>query len=332
MTKEARLEPSEESTSSGLMPVASTSLESGTTRISRAPSPPTATSSADYNTRILWPVARYIEDKRGGEALEKLASHHGLQVEWLDGRTLWISIAAFEGFLREVRVLLGTEQEFMTACAYRMKEAYGPLRYILWAMSPAAVLEQGVRAFRLMSKIGDIETVSVGRTEYSMRMRSAIPISREACLARQAARRRASDDLRFFPQAQVHEEACLAFGDATCEYGYTWYANNRLFPILFGGIIGLAVGIGIAYLEHSVLIAVSCAIVGNAWSDTFWRLAARCARTKARAVASWKRSRSSLTKRARRAEKFWRSDSANAIGRPSSKRRTRRDSTGFRTS
>src|ERR1700748_3361020 len=94
MTKEARVEPPDDGTSSsGLMPVANGSKESGTTRISRAPTPPSATSSADYNTRILWPIARYLEDKRGSEALVKLAANHGLQAEWLDGRTLWISIA-----------------------------------------------------------------------------------------------------------------------------------------------------------------------------------------------------------------------------------------------
>ncbi len=264
MTKEARLEPAEEGTSSGLMVVASEpTKESGTTRISRAPSPPTATSSDAYNTRILWPIARYIEDKRDSETLQHLAAQHGLEVQWLDGRTPWISIAAFEGFLRDVRELLGTEQEFITASAYRIKEAYGPLRYILWAMSPTAVLDQASRQFGLMSKIGELETVpgSAERTGVRMRLRSDTPISRENCLARQA-QGAALPAIWGLPQAHVHEEACIAFGDPTCEYGYTWYANNRFIPIVFGGIVGLTIGIGLAYLEHSVLIAASCAIVG----------------------------------------------------------------------
>lgn len=263
MTKEARLEPSEEeSSSSGLLPVADgPPKESGTTRISRAPSPPAAAPSADYNLRILWPLARYLEEKHGIDALTRIATKRKIDLALLDGRTHWISIESFEGFLKDVRVLVGSEEKFLLACVHRIQEAYGPLRYILWAMSPAAVFEQGIKTFRLMSRVGDPEKVSVGRTHFKMRMRSARPISREACLARQA-QSAALPTIWGLPQAHVHEEGCIGLGAATCEIEYSWYANNRLVPILTGGVIGLGFGALTFLVEHSPLVVILSGFIG----------------------------------------------------------------------
>jgi signal transduction histidine kinase len=262
MTKEARLEPSEEeASSSGLVPVSDGSpKDSGTTRISRAPTPAPA-QSADYNLRILWPLARYVEEKHGIDELTRIAASSHIDINLLDGRTHWISTESFEGFLKDVHTLVGSEEKFLAACVYRIKEAYGPLRYILWAMSPAAVFEQGIKTFRLMSRVGDPEKISVGRTHFKMRMRSNRPISREACLARQA-QSAALPTIWGLPQAHVHEEGCIGLGDSSCEIEYSWYANNRLLPVLIGGLIGSAFGAVLFLVERSPLIVVLSGIIG----------------------------------------------------------------------
>ncbi|MEO8874528.1 MAG: HAMP domain-containing sensor histidine kinase, partial [Polyangiaceae bacterium] len=234
---------------------------SGTTRISSTPREPDVAEGADYNLRILWPLARYVEDKHSPAVLAKIALAHKIDVTTLDGRTQWASTAAFEGFLHDVRELVGSEREFLEAAAYRIQEAYGPVRFLLWAMSPSAVYEQAVKGYRLMSNVGNLKMVSVSRTSFHLRVTWDHPISRENCLVRQA-QSAALPALWGLPPAHVHEDACLAFGDPTCEIHYTWYANNRFFPILLGGLVGLVVGVGIALVEHSMFVAVSSAVIG----------------------------------------------------------------------
>src|ERR1700690_323763 len=95
--------------------------------------------SADYNLRILWTLARYVEDTFGKAALEDGALAGGLSSSHFDGKNFWTSAASFEAVLAAARARMKDDEEFKRACVYRIKEAYGPLRYILWATSVPAV-------------------------------------------------------------------------------------------------------------------------------------------------------------------------------------------------
>ena len=66
--------------------------------------PPAA--SADYSLRILWSLARWVEDKKGTEALEKVAEAAGVRARDFDGSTVWVSHEQFETILTEARALV----------------------------------------------------------------------------------------------------------------------------------------------------------------------------------------------------------------------------------
>lgn len=229
---------------------------SGTTRISQRP--PASASAADYNLRILWPLARYLEDVHGLDTLERVARKNGLTVGWLDGRTHWASTAAFEGFIADVQALAGSDADFKRACVHRIEEAYGAMRYLLWAVSPAAVYEQTIKTYRIMANIGDLEAVSLGRTTFHMRVKWHEPVSRGTCLVRQA-QCAELPTLWGLPAAHVHEDACLAWGDPTCELHFSWFDQSRRLPIFGGGVLGIAVGYAIAHFSHSPAFALAFA-------------------------------------------------------------------------
>jgi len=258
MTK-TLLESSEPSSSPSL--AVEEEKSSGTTRISGTPREQPTPESADYNLRILWPLARYIEDKNGPAVLAELAVANGLEVEWLDGRTHWTSTANFEGFLGSARRHLGSEEKFKEACVHRIQEAYGAMRFLLWAMSPSAVYDQAVKTIHMLSAVEELEAVSIGRTDFHLRVKTPKGMARETCLIRQA-QCAALPTMWGLPAAHVHEEACLAFGDPTCELKLSWYANNRRLPIFVGGLIGLLVGYGFSRVAHSLLLVITCGIIG----------------------------------------------------------------------
>ena len=219
-----------------------------TTRVSHRP--PTAPAAADYNLRILWPLARYLQDVHGEETLERIAKKHGLEVEWLDGRTHWVTTAAFEGFVGDVHEICGSDEAFKRACVHRIDEAYGAMRYLLWAMSPSAVYEQTIKTYRIMSNIGDLEAVSLDRTHFHMRVKWHEPITRANCLVRQAQCAQLPT-LWGLPAAHVHEDACLAWGDPTCELHFSWFDHSRRLPIFGGALAGMLFGFAVAHLTHS---------------------------------------------------------------------------------
>lgn len=195
--------------------------------------------SADYNLRVLWPLARWFEDRHGADALSNLAQAVDLQPQDFDGSNRWVSADTFERTLRAARDQMSSDDEFKRACAYRIREAYGPLRYVLWATSPATVLEQAIRNLRLVTTIGEAELVRIGRTAVEVRFRGSF--GRLTCLVRQG-QSEALPTLWGLPPAHVHERSCLGRGDDCCEWRVDWYEHRRWMPSVVGalafGIIG----------------------------------------------------------------------------------------------
>lgn len=271
MAENARIETSSEPEQRVQTETSIRTPPSGTTRISHRPA--VAAAAADYNLRILWPLARYLQDVHGEETLERIAKARGLEVEWLDGRTHWVSTAAFEGFIGDVHQIAGSDAAFKRACVHRIDEAYGPMRYLLWAMSPSAVYEQTIKTYRIMSNVGDLEAVSLGRTHFHMRVKWPEPTSRGTCLVRQAQCAQLPT-LWGLPAAHVHEDACLAWGDPSCELHFTWFDQSRRVPIVISGVAGMLLGYAISHFAHSPVFALVFAF-GLAGSLIAHRLEAR---------------------------------------------------------
>jgi signal transduction histidine kinase len=199
--------------------------------------------AADYNLRILWPLARWLERNAGADALARVTDGTGVTPEQLDGTSRWISADAFETILARARALMPDDDTFMRACAHRIKEAYGAIRYVLWAATPEAVYGQSVKTYHLVSTVGKPTSVERGRTHFHMRIEpEGRSISRLACLARQA-QCAALPTLWGLPAAHVKEDACIGLGDATCELHFRWYVGRRWAPILLAAIAFVLLGL-----------------------------------------------------------------------------------------
>src|SRR5262245_51979789 len=84
-----------------------------------------ATSNADYSLRIVWSLARWIEDVKGRDALEAVAAKAGVLATDFDGSTRWVSHAQLETLLAAARELAGDDATFKNALAHRFSESYG---------------------------------------------------------------------------------------------------------------------------------------------------------------------------------------------------------------
>ncbi|MDP8999766.1 MAG: HAMP domain-containing histidine kinase, partial [Myxococcota bacterium] len=224
-------------------------------------------SSADYNLRILWPLARWVEDKLGGPTLAKIVEGTGVSPAQFDAKSDWVSAETFEAILARARALMPDDETFMRASTYRIKEAYGPIRYVLWATSPGAVCAQMVKTYQLVSTVGKLNMVSHDASHFHVRVEpNGRAISRLTCLVRQA-NCRVLPTMWGMPMAQVKESGCIGLGDATCELHLRWYAARSFLPILLGtaifGILGLVLRrFGIASVPTPLFLATLGASLG----------------------------------------------------------------------
>lgn len=198
---------------------------------------------ADYSLRILWSLARWIEDVKGPEALAKVAREAGVAPKDFDGTTRWVSHQQLETILTHARELAGSEETLREAFAYRFKESYGAFRYMVWAVSQQRMAETAAKMGKVFTRVGSFEVLSSSRNSFSFRYRSTKEESRLLCLSRQVAWSMGST-IYGNPPAQLREGACIARGDEYCEYDLKWLDHWRLFPVVAG--IGLGGGAAVA--------------------------------------------------------------------------------------
>ena len=150
------------------------------------PVPILSSQENDLSVKILVPAIAYVRDKYGQEELMRLAGLMGVDIETLKDRNQWISIEQINTFLESVRALVGSDDEFRTANTYRLKESYGPLRFLLCTMSPRLVYELAQKHFPAISRITTSEVVTLSWTHIVYRYWSTKKEGRLMCLSRQA--------------------------------------------------------------------------------------------------------------------------------------------------
>jgi len=91
--------------------------------------------AADYSLRILWSLARWIEDKKGAAELARIAAAADVRPEDFDGSTRWVSHEQLEKILALSRELAGSDDALVAAFEHRFKESFGPFRYMIWGVS-----------------------------------------------------------------------------------------------------------------------------------------------------------------------------------------------------
>ena len=198
--------------------------------------------SADYSLRILWSLARWVEDTKGPEELARVAAAASVRPQDFDGSTRWVSHAQFETILEGVRDLAPDDEAFRQICAYRFAESYGAARYMIWALSPQQLYEAAIRVCKQVTRAGEFKTVRSGRSEFVVRYTSTKAESRLMCVSRQVGWVN-GPTMWGLPPAELVETACIAHGDPHCEYALRWFDRWRILPI----VLGLAFG-GVAAL------------------------------------------------------------------------------------
>ncbi|MBI2388092.1 MAG: hypothetical protein HYV09_00625 [Deltaproteobacteria bacterium] len=199
-------------------------------------SPIPASPDAQYNTRILRPLVAWVSAEHGSAKVSELVPAASIDPASLD-RDRWISQEQFERFLEGVRALVPDDEAFKQACVFRIAEAYGPMRYLLWASSPASVYAQAEKTYSLVSTIGAARIVSSSRTALHVQFASDKAISRLNCLVRQA-QTAALPTLWGLPPATLRETQCIAHGDERCEYHLRWFERRRWYPSVLGATVG----------------------------------------------------------------------------------------------
>jgi signal transduction histidine kinase len=232
---------------------ASTSSESTRTApISRA---------AELNLRVLWSLARHVSDRYGAAALEKIARSAALSPSELDGKSRWISHEQFELFLKNARAQMVDDDELRAASAYRLREGYGPLRYLLSALSPSLMYAQATRTMPLVSTISRYEIISSAPNAMHARYLSQKPESRLMCLSRMA-QVSAIPTLWGLPPAELRESSCIANGDPFCDYHLRWFESRRWLPAFAGLVVGGALSSFAFQLQNVEAIVATTLLAG----------------------------------------------------------------------
>ena len=197
--------------------------------------------SAHINLRLLHPLARYLREHLGDGALSEVAAAVGRDPRDFEGRSIWISTEELEHILAAARERLEGDDELVRACAHRMPEEYGPLRFVVQATTPFHLFRQAARNFHLISRVGKLRVERVGANHIRVHYSSSEPEGRLSCLSRQA-QMAAAPTLWGLPPAVLEEHGCVARGDPECVYELRVYQSWRWLPILLGAAVGSALG------------------------------------------------------------------------------------------
>ena len=221
---------------------------------------PQTTPVAEYNLRILVPLARYLDDRLGAEALAKVAASAGAtRADFEPTTNKWVSWEQFETVLDGARALIPDDETFMRACSFRMAETMGVVRFAFWAATPSLIYATAERSGRLFSSVGQFRLTARGDNFAHLTWTSEKPESRLMCLSRQA-QSRVIPTIWRQPPAFVREGKCIARGDDACEYQFYWFNRRRWLPTALGLIGAAALLFGGAKFFHWTLPWVAAAV------------------------------------------------------------------------
>ena len=203
---------------------------------------------ADLSIKILCPLTRYIAEQHGKQALQDIATRTGLKIEDIEEGRRWASTRRIEQFCSLVDELIGgDETTYLEACKHSLKDAYGPLRFLLWAASPGFIYQQAMKNLHVVSATGRYQTLDEGRNHFHVRYTSAFPESRHLCLLRQANIMQ-TPTFWGLPEALVEDRRCIGHGDDCCEYHVRWSSHLRLTPLVAGAALGAVLALALTTL------------------------------------------------------------------------------------
>lgn len=194
------------------------------------------------NARILACPLMYVRDEFGEAQVEQLIVDAGGSPSAFVPPFGWISHPVFEAVLAGVRGLVETDQEFCRACAYKLKESYGPLIVLLRMSSIKQVYRLMASTSHVVSRISRFDVVDLGRGRVQIRYASDCAESRLMCLSRQAQNQAVPAMWWGVPPPTIVEHECIAWGDPVCRYDLLWKEPVRWTVPVAGALGGLALG------------------------------------------------------------------------------------------
>lgn len=216
-----------------------------------SPAPP----DNDVSFKVFFPLVNYVIDSYGEQMARTLAQPLDLELADLKNPHLWIPLGRARLFLAAVRGLLKDEDEFRKACTYRLKESYGPLRFLLRAASPQLVYDMAAKHFPAISKVSSGKVERLSRSQIRITYQGTKDESRLMCISRQA-QCVELPTLWGLPPAHLNETKCMCFGDDCCEYELRLYHTRSWLPIFLGAFGGMVLSV-IFILANIVTISGS---------------------------------------------------------------------------
>ena len=220
--------------------------------------------SADLNLRLLRHLVAYLHDHCEGSALIAVAAAGGVKVEDLWTATRWVSLSQFEAILSAARTLVPDDETFKNACAYKVADVPGAVRFCMGALSPVLGYELGARNSRVVCSISTFKPEVLGHGRVRIRYETTRKESRLMCLSRQGQIEQLPT-LWGMPPAHITETRCVARGDDVCTYDVQVYEPRRWLPAVLGSMAGLAAYSGCLVVGHghwNASAGVACGVVG----------------------------------------------------------------------
>jgi hypothetical protein len=213
-------------------------------------------------------LARYLAVHQGAEAVAEVARGAQLSPEELDGRTHWVTRQQFESVLASSRARMESDEEFIRASCFELKESWGALRFVMRATSVGLVYELAAKTIHMVSSISAYERERTARNALTLRYATTRSESRLVCLSRVAA---LTSLPTFFelPPARLTESSCVANGDRCCEYHLQWHDERRWLPNLVGAVLGFITAIAVTRFEPSTASWISMPLLGWALGQVY---------------------------------------------------------------
>jgi signal transduction histidine kinase len=206
-----------------------------------------ADTEEQLNARILACPLMYVRDEFGEAQVEQLIRDAGGMPSAFEPPFAWVSHPVFEAVLQGVRGLVASDQEFSRACAYKLKESYGPLIVLLRMSSIKQVYRLMASTSHVVSRVSRFDVVDLGRGRVQIRYASDCPESRLMCLSRQAQNQAVPAMWWGVPPPTIVEHECIAWGDPVCSYDLLWKEPVRWTRPAAAALGGVALG-GVAML------------------------------------------------------------------------------------
>ncbi len=206
-----------------------------------------ADTDEQLNARILACALLYVRDEFGDARVEQLIRDAGGTPSTFAPPFGWVSHSVFEAVLEGVRGRVETDQEFCRACAYKLKESYGPLALLVRMSSIKQVYRLMASTSHVVSRVSRFDVTDLGRGHVQICYASDCPESRLMCLSRQSQNQAVPAMWWGVPPPTIVEHECIAWGDPVCRYDLSWKEPVRWTRPAAGALGGVALG-GVATL------------------------------------------------------------------------------------